>query len=232
MATDSNIGTDPSSLLRRVERNVANAATDGRVLNDLLDEFHRGFPTDHLRRLLHSPDAPVVRAGAWLLSELGSRGCSVFRQVPQLLDSGDPSVRFSLTDCIVVCATESDGELVAKVVSLLEDPDRSVRWKALDSLTKIDDKALVSAHNWLSDHRREWSARVATACFLPEKRQDARAKLELIADERQSDVTSSELKLYVVVAIREGTPLPLLRTVAEIAVDDDLREFLEDFPDI
>ena len=112
-------------------------SSDGRRLNDLLDGFQKGFSIENLLILTNSERDGLVRAGAWIASELGSGARVVFSQIKGLLRSSDPKVRFYMTDCVIVCADADDGESILGVAKLLEDSEGFVRWKALDSLCKF-----------------------------------------------------------------------------------------------
>jgi hypothetical protein len=123
---------------------------DGSILaNDLLREVHRGFPVERLRVLLESDDPEIVRLGAWLQSELGSRAQSLAPLLPRLLRHELKYVRFFAIDSVASCATPDDGPLLAETVRLIDDAERSVRWKAMDFLRALPEASIRSTINSL-----------------------------------------------------------------------------------
>jgi hypothetical protein len=116
------------------------------MMNDLLSEFHRGYPLENLRPLLHSQNQDVVNVGAWIASELGEKGNALLPDVFPLLQHPAKNVRFSIIDCILMWAT--DGAELSAVTRLLDDPESSVRWKTMDflSLATRDQLQLALSH--------------------------------------------------------------------------------------
>jgi len=102
--------------------------------NDLLTEVFRGHPVESLRRLLHSDEETAVKAGAWILSELGVRAAPMMADIVALLGHPLRYVRFFALDAVLASATSEDGVAVATAIGLINDPDDAVRWKALTFL--------------------------------------------------------------------------------------------------
>lgn len=118
----------------------------GVMMNDLLSEFHGGYPLDNLRLLLHSENADVASVGAWIASELGSMGKPLLPDVLPLVRHPSKDVRFSIIDCILLWGT--NGTELSAAVRLTSDPESSVRWKAMDflSLATRDQLKLALSH--------------------------------------------------------------------------------------
>lgn len=121
----------------------------GLWMNDLLTEFHRGYPLENLRRLLLNDNIEVVKAGAWIASELGEKGRPLLDDVLPLLHHSDSKVRFSAIDCILLWADSSKGAELAKTAMLIEDSTARVRWKAMDFLSRANREQLEAALNYL-----------------------------------------------------------------------------------
>lgn len=117
----------------------------GEVANRLLEEFHQGYPLSKLKPLFRSHKDAVVRAAAFVASELGAMGKPLLRDVANLLSHPTAAVRFDAIDSILTCATVNDGDVIAAVVRLLEDSDSGVRWKALDFLARSSQEQLRAA---------------------------------------------------------------------------------------
>jgi hypothetical protein len=123
------------------------ARGSGELTNDLLSEFHRGYPLEHLKPMLHSADTDLVKAGAWIASELGKMGKPLLDEVASLLEHPDSRVRFYTIDCVLLWADSSQSALLARVVRLIEDPEHGVRWKAMEFLSRASSEQLFAALN-------------------------------------------------------------------------------------
>ena len=110
--------------------------------NDLVKEFHRGYPLTNLRPLLRSPQAALVSAGVWIASELGEKGKPLLNDVSPLLRHPEKDVRFEAINCLLVWAAPSNPAELASVIKLVDDPERSVRWKAMDFLARASKEQL------------------------------------------------------------------------------------------
>jgi HEAT repeat protein len=105
----------------------------GVMMNDLLAEFQLGFPLENLRSMLRSENQDVANVGAWIASELGTWGKPLLSDVLPLLRHPSKNVRFSIIDCILLWAI--DGAEFSAAIRLTEDPESSVRWKAMNFLS-------------------------------------------------------------------------------------------------
>src|SRR4029079_9071775 len=118
---------------------------------DLLDEFHAGYPPGRLLSLLRHPDSAVVKRGAWIAGELGQAATELLPEAARLLDYPSRAVRFAAVDLVFACAGETDGALVAKVMNMICDPDRSIRWKALRFLGHAEASQIDAGVPYLKD---------------------------------------------------------------------------------
>jgi hypothetical protein len=140
---------------QRAEELTERLAADPRAplagvwMNDLLAEFHRGYPLENLRPLLLSDNTEVVKAGAWIASELGEKGKPLLNDVSPLLQHPDSRVRFSVIDCILLWADPSKGPELASVVDLIDDPESRVRWKVMEFLSRATREQLAAALSYL-----------------------------------------------------------------------------------
>jgi hypothetical protein len=123
----------------------SNAPEIGVVANDLLGEYHRGYPLENLRPLLSHENASVVRAGAFIASELGLKGRPLLGDISHLLRHTDPRVRSDVIDCVLLWAGRSNATELASAVGLLGDPHPGVRWKAMEFLSRASLEQLEAA---------------------------------------------------------------------------------------
>lgn len=107
----------------------------GVLANELLAEYRDGHPLETLRPLLASPQTEVVGVAMFVVSELGRKGALLLNDVVKLLEHHDVGVRFDVITSILTCASASDGNKIASVVLLLDDPDYRIRWKAMRFLS-------------------------------------------------------------------------------------------------
>src|SRR5215813_1933408 len=91
----------------------------GNVASDLLTEFHRGYPLENLRPLLHDGDIELTKIATWIASELGEKGNTLLDDVSPLLQHEDSRVRFFVINCILLWADPSKGRELASVVNLI-----------------------------------------------------------------------------------------------------------------
>jgi hypothetical protein len=124
---------------------------DDAAAYDLLTEFQRGYPLANLRCLLQSDDNRVVKAGAWILSEMGNQAASLIDDMAPLLTHEDPQVRGYALDSVLLGASSRDGRVVSTAVGLVDDPDPAVRWAALWFLTRSQAEQLEAALSETSD---------------------------------------------------------------------------------
>lgn len=120
-------------LLQRVERDPGN----GPLATELLRELHRGYPVESLRVLTSSDDEDVVKTGVWLASELGSRCRPILSDIEALLYHECTYVRYFAVDCMLSTLRAGDGEVVSRVLRLMEDESPAVRRKVMDFAARI-----------------------------------------------------------------------------------------------
>jgi hypothetical protein len=113
--------------------------------NHLLREFHRGFPVENLRPLLLSPDEEIVKTGVFIASELGSKAKPLLADVVGLLKHPNKAVRFDAIGSVLTCTTGKEPREIAAAVSLLDDTEGAVRWKAMDFLMRASEEHLRAA---------------------------------------------------------------------------------------
>lgn len=118
---------------------------DGQLVNRLLSEFHRGAPLEYLCPLLLSPDPELANTGAWIASELGVNGKPLLDTVAPLLGHPDRRVRFWILDCILLWASPANQGELCKTARLIDDPDKAVRWKAMNFLARASREQLEAA---------------------------------------------------------------------------------------
>jgi hypothetical protein len=121
--------------------------------NDLLSEVFRGYPVENLSRLLRSSQETAVKAGAWIVSELGVGAAPLLDEVVRLLGHPLRYVRFFAVDAVQAAATPADGAAVAAAIALVADRDDAVEWKALTFLAWADRAQLEAGIPHLADPR-------------------------------------------------------------------------------
>lgn len=134
---------------------------DGKIANDFVGCLFAGYPVTCLCELMASDDARVVRAGAWLLSEAGIVAAPLVGRFCEFLRHPVREVRFYALDAVLVCCGPENRCQLSSAVSLICDTEQSVRWKAMNCLSKLslsqlestiddqNDSELTSAILWL-----------------------------------------------------------------------------------
>jgi hypothetical protein len=115
----------------------------------LLEACFGGFPIENLSELLTSADPTLDKIGAWISSELGRKAQPIHTTVAKLLQSKSSYARFFALDTVLVCAGDSDGEMLAEAIKLVDDSESSVRWKAVQFLAAASPRQLDTAGNVL-----------------------------------------------------------------------------------
>src|SRR5262249_10763152 len=123
----------------------------GALSNDLLREFHRGYPLDNLLPLLQNQNAELVTVGVWIASELGENGKGLLPAVSGLLRHPAKKVRFLAIDCMLTWCGSSEGAQLASTTRLLEDSEGAVRWKVMDFLTRAAPEQLEASLHDLAE---------------------------------------------------------------------------------
>lgn len=199
------------------------AAEVGVLANDLLDEYHRGYPLENLRPLLAHSDQNVVETGAWIASELGSRGSSLLGDVAHLLSHVRRNVKFDVIDCVLLWADSYHGDLLASAVKLLNDPDSPVRWKAMDFLSSASRSQLEAALARLEATEPNSSSVAPGVRWLLAREAEDPTKVK--AALQSGDAT---LRMFAVVAARRIASFDVqpLRYAASLD-DQDVKRFAE-----
>jgi len=131
----------------------------GEAANELLSRFRAGYPVRNLARLIHSGDDDTVKIGAWLVSELGIRAAPILDEVDFLLSHPVRDARYYGVEAALVAAPADRGDLIAKAVCLVDDPDDAVRRLAVRLLARATAQQLTGALPHLPDPVRsltEW----------------------------------------------------------------------------
>jgi hypothetical protein len=95
--------------------------------------------------VLRSDDDDVVRAGAWIASELGVAAAPVIDDLTPLLGHPLKSVRNLAVDAVLAAASAADGEVIARTLGLIEDAEDAVCWKVLHLLARASSEQLRAA---------------------------------------------------------------------------------------
>jgi hypothetical protein len=123
-----------------IERILTHPADDdivGPAANDLLGELYAGYPVENLSRLLHGGDDRILRTATWVLAELAELAAPLMDEVPALLSSPIPGVRYYAIAVALENADERHGPVIAQIMNLSRDPESAVRWKVLEFLTEV-----------------------------------------------------------------------------------------------
>jgi hypothetical protein len=119
-----------------VQEIISNPEDEG-LPNELLREFQKGYPIENLRILMQYEDEQISKSAVWIASELGDKCCLFIEDIISFLSHRMKYIRFFAIDCILSCSVQDDGTGIAKAISLLEDTESSVRWKALHFLSRV-----------------------------------------------------------------------------------------------
>jgi hypothetical protein len=131
-------------LFRRLTDAVRDSEEVGSLTYALLQELFNGYPVSRLRALLHSDEPALVRAGAWLLSELGSQATPLCDEVSTLLRCDVREARYWAIDILQSAPECRDPAVVAQAIECVEDRDPAVRYKAVRLLVAMTDDELRS----------------------------------------------------------------------------------------
>jgi len=127
------------------------AGEDGNAANDLLKEMFRGFPVERLQELLQSSDERAAKSVAWIASELGASFAPLMGEARRLLEHPVPEVRFFALDVLLVNGIEHFPGELGLAVALVDDPEASVRWKAMRFIARATDAQLAAARTHVPD---------------------------------------------------------------------------------
>ena len=104
------------------------------LANELLSEYYRGGDVSSLTKLLHSENDRIVASGTWIAAELAEAGNPLLPEIKRLLGHRSRRVRFFAIECVQEWAGPLNSEELAIAISLLDDQDEAVRWRALGFL--------------------------------------------------------------------------------------------------
>jgi hypothetical protein len=121
--------------------------------HELLAEFDRGYPINNLRRLLRSDQDRVIKAGAWIISELGQGAAPLMADVEALLRHPLRYARFFALDAVLAAASPSHGKVISRAIRLIDDSDEAVRWKAMQFLSRATPQQLKAGLRHLNEIR-------------------------------------------------------------------------------
>ncbi|TPK62214.1 hypothetical protein FJ546_15740 [Mesorhizobium sp. B2-4-19] len=106
---------------------------DGKLANDLLSHFNKGFPLENLRPLLTSDNLYTQGTAAFLVAEISPRlSCNmncVVAEIADLLDNKIVRIRFDAIEALLGCTTPADGAILGRVMLKLDDEVFGVRWR-------------------------------------------------------------------------------------------------------
>lgn len=119
--------------------------------NDLLNYIFQGAQVGLVRRLVRCQEIQAVKAGAWIISELGRDAALLWDEVNLLLRSPARNVRFLAVDAALTLASENDAPTIAEAITLIRDADRAVRRQVLRLMSRIELDRLSSAAPYLVD---------------------------------------------------------------------------------
>ena len=211
---ESNEGSTGDRLIAEVL-----ASGDDDAAYSLLQEYFDGYPIESLRKLFASRDERVVKAGAWLASELGRQVGPLMEELGELAVHSSSFVRFFVLDSILLAATGSDGRVIARAVQCISDGDRAVRWKTLMFLSRALHDQLEASMPYL---RPELETQLAWLLASTE-RSDQESVLE-----RLSSNSAVGRLVAVAAAARIGRHHPEALRVAVNSDDPEVRTFAQE----
>jgi len=137
-------------LIARLLRHPDDRST-GKIVNHLINEFWSGYPATALRPLLHSDDVNIQQAALFILGELGHKARSLRDELPHFLAHPMPYAKVKAIEAALVATVgdPEDGPIVASALALLDDPNESVRQRAVWLLLAAIEPQLRSALNFL-----------------------------------------------------------------------------------
>jgi hypothetical protein len=195
----------------------------GVLANELLKEFHRGFPVERLRKLLSCPDQRIVKIGMFIASELGNKVAPLLCDIVPMLRHFEKWVRADAIDCVLACALPCNGMEIASVIALMNDGEAGVRWKAMGFLSRASKEQLKAAYAHLvgtepgSKHIRGLEFLINDDAINPD---------DLIAYIKGSEPFLRKYAAIAAVRMARRNSEPL--RVATFVDDPDVKEFAAD----
>lgn len=99
---------------------------DGKAYN-LLQAYFDGFEISTLAELLKSSDPSVQRSAIWILSELGTKGASLTKEIIPLLQVRDTYILYHALECVAVSSGEIHDQLFSYILRNLQSNDSVIR---------------------------------------------------------------------------------------------------------
>nr|MDT0662604.1 hypothetical protein [Micromonospora sp. DSM 115978] len=180
--------------------------------SDLLSQVFGGYPIDRLRPLLRSERTEAVRAGMWVVSELGERAADLLDDVAGLLDHPSRYVRFFALDSVLAAADRRHGPVLTRAAGLVDDPDDAIRWKTMHLLARATDTQVTAIGGPVGE-------RFGALLALPDA--------DLIA--RLADADRTARLLAAAAAARRAGTDPTALDAAIAADDPEVSSFAEEY---
>lgn len=211
---------------RIIEQIISSPETidEKHLANRLLEQFYRGASLEYLQPLLCSTDPHIASAGAWIASELGATGKPLLDVVATLLGHEDRRVRFWLIDCVLLWAEPSNGRELSRVVRMIDDREKAVRWKTMIFLTRASTLQLEAALEWLMIEESESRIVLGLQWLLGSRACDVEAVEAMLQD------SESLMRKYAAAAagrMAAKTRQPLISAAS--STDSEVAEFAADF---
>ena len=132
----------------------------GVFANDMWAVCGRASSLEPMRPLFSSNDANVLEIISFLAFELHQEMRPFFQEIIEIINKTEcADFRFSLYEAIAHSATYEDGWVVACLFDGLRDSEQAVRWKVMQLLTYLDDRAMVAGLKYLNSTRQGWTER-------------------------------------------------------------------------
>lgn len=209
-------------LLEHLLANPGTSESDG-VASKLLTEYQRGSPVESLRVLLLSEDDRLAGEGAWIASELSEKGLPLLQEVGTLLQHRSKKVRFWVLDCILLWAGPQNGPELASAVTLVDDPERAVRWKALNFLAMISRDQLEAAFAQMAKYDPTSPHLSELRWMLGAKGSDSK---EILAGLHQDDARHRRFAAAAAARLIKSDPVAILSAAA--LDDPEIAQFAGD----
>ena len=167
--TTVDVPAELEALIEAIEQGRDN---EGELTNGFLEELFQGRSLSHLMLLLNHENEEVVRAGAWIASELGDKASPVRDRIYELLNHGSKRVRFWATEAAYLCTTTDDARILARAAQMSADEDGAVRWKALSCLARTSIEKLRAALSYLEENEGDERQVAGLRLLLSREEQD------------------------------------------------------------
>ena len=198
------------------------APVAGAWMNDLLGEFHQGYPLSNLRPFLLNQNQDIAEVGAWIASELGKKGEPLLNVVSGLVKHQNWRIRFYVIDCILLWAGPSAESELASAVNLVNDPIPNVRWKTMDFLSRASRQQLEAALSFLKTSKPNSKDARGLQWLLGSDASNPEGVMAAL----QSN--ESQIRKYAVVAARRMSKDEREPLLYAVSLDDaDVKHFAE-----